>query len=100
MAEYLIQGTTLTDIANAIRSKTGSTETMRPTEFANAILSIAVSEGACTFDTEDPNASLFVYQLDNFNREITIFKCISTESSVVIPDTIGGYNVIVSTEGV
>ena len=100
MAEYLIQGTTLADIANAIRSKTGSTETMRPTEFADAILSIGASEGSCTFDTEDPNASLFIYQLDNSNKQIIIFKCLDTNPSIIIPEKIGGYNVVVNTEEV
>lgn len=45
MAEYLIQNTTLTSIANAIREKTGSTKTMKPTEFPDQIRAIASGIG-------------------------------------------------------
>ena len=40
MAEYLIQDTTLTSIANAIREKTGSTGTIKPVEFSEQIRKI------------------------------------------------------------
>ena len=40
MSEYLIQDTTLTDIADAIRGKTGKTDTMTPLEMPGEIASI------------------------------------------------------------
>lgn len=44
MAEYLIQGTTLTSIANAIRSKTKKTANMTATEMTSEINSITNQE--------------------------------------------------------
>ena len=41
MAEYLIQDTTLTNIANAIRSKTGNTEPIDVNDFPDAITAIS-----------------------------------------------------------
>lgn len=41
MAKGLIEEDTLTDIANAIRTKTGSTDTLLPSEMAGAIASIS-----------------------------------------------------------
>lgn len=41
MAEYLIQDTTLTSIADAIRNKTGGTDVIDVNDMANQILSIA-----------------------------------------------------------
>ena len=40
MAEYLIQGSTLTDIADAIRAKTGDSSTMTPAQMASTIRSL------------------------------------------------------------
>ena len=45
MAEYLIQDTTLTAIADAIRSKTGATDTIPVTDMANQIASITTGGG-------------------------------------------------------
>ena len=50
MAEYLIQGETLTAIADAIREKTGKTGTINPTEFSDNISTI-VTAG----ESIDPN---------------------------------------------
>lgn len=41
MAEYIIQGETLTDIADAIRSKTGDSSIIQPSQMASAISSIS-----------------------------------------------------------
>lgn len=41
MSIYSIQGTTLTDIADAIRSKTGKTASMTPIEMPDEIESIS-----------------------------------------------------------
>lgn len=52
MAEYLIQGETLTEIADAIRAKNGTTETLSPEQIAAAIGAIQVGE-----DTSDATAT-------------------------------------------
>lgn len=46
MAEYLIQDSTLADIGNAIREKTGLTNTMSPLTMASAIRSININGGS------------------------------------------------------
>lgn len=51
MSEYLIQDSTLTDIADAIRAKTGGSSAMTPDEMVTAIGSI--SGGGGTDDWED-----------------------------------------------
>lgn len=43
MTKGLIEENTLTDIANAIRTKTGSTDTLLPSEMASAIASISTA---------------------------------------------------------
>jgi len=45
MAEYLIQKTTLTSIADAIREKTGTTGAIKPTDMASKIGEISVGGG-------------------------------------------------------
>lgn len=45
MSEYLIQDTTLTDIADAIRSKTGGSALINPEDMASEIESIQASDG-------------------------------------------------------
>jgi len=45
MSEYRIQDTTLTDIADAIRSKTGSSASIIVSEMANEIESIPTGSG-------------------------------------------------------
>ena len=46
MAEYLIQDTTLTALADVIREKTGSTEAISPEEMSKAIGDIKVDDGS------------------------------------------------------
>lgn len=46
MAEYLIQDNTLTDIADAIREKTNTTESIMPIDFAALIKSISGGDGS------------------------------------------------------
>lgn len=46
MAEYLIQDTTLTALADTVREKTGYTEKITPDEMVNAIGSIKVDDGS------------------------------------------------------
>lgn len=66
MAEYLIQDTTLTAIADAIRSKTGTTEPMPVTDMANQITSITTGGGGdytVTFMNYNGTAVLYEKQV-------------------------------------
>lgn len=50
MSDYLIKGETLTDIANAIRGKTGSTSTIKAQDFATEIEGIQAGGGGGDID--------------------------------------------------
>lgn len=52
MAEYLIQDTTLTGIADAIRAKTGKTDTMTAADMAAEIAGIEAGSGSGTAQYE------------------------------------------------
>ena len=54
MADYLIQGGTLQQIANAIRTKGGTSALMNASEMANKILAIPTSAGQTQEKTVDP----------------------------------------------
>lgn len=75
MAVYTIQDTTLTNIANAIREKTSSTDTIKPTDMADAINEMAiVPDGA--FQIKGACQYLFAYNhnlwlLKNYGEKIT-----------------------------
>ena len=49
MADYLIQDTTLDDIADAINAKTGGSSAMTPAQMVTAIGSISSGGGGCLF---------------------------------------------------
>lgn len=71
MAEYLIQDTTLTDIADAIRSKTGNTEPISVNDFSSAITSISsgssVVMGEITTSTSSGSMTISdIANKDNF----------------------------------
>ena len=52
MSEYIVQGSTLTAIASAIREKAGTSLSYRPSEMASAILNLPSGGGGdTTFDT-------------------------------------------------
>ena len=98
MAEYLIQKTTLTSIADAIREKTGTTGTIKPTEMASKIGEISVGGGG--FDTSDPNTSKYIYMLDD-NKNIILYSPTTQNIPAYdIPNTIGGYHTVISSSGV
>ena len=65
MAEYLIQGTTLTDIADAIRTKKKSSETINVSDFASQIETIETEEEVAAeidfsdFETENKIVETF-----------------------------------------
>lgn len=46
MSKVLVSSSNLTNIANAIREKNGSTDTYKPREMAGAILALNISSGA------------------------------------------------------
>ena len=55
MAKYVIEDTTLTGIAGAIREKNGTTDTMKPTEMAAAIAAIVSGGSGGGFNSDDYN---------------------------------------------
>lgn len=71
MSEYLIQGETLTGIADAIRGKTGGTDPVAVSDMAALIESIQAGGGASwvTVATELPND---MYQLGDVNMDGSI----------------------------
>lgn len=52
MSSYIIQSQTLTDIADAIRNKTGSSSTLTPLEMPNAIANIPSGSSVNTITIE------------------------------------------------
>ena len=78
MSEYLIQEKSLTDIADAIREKAGSADSMNPAEMVEAILGIQAgggdSEGitvkyGTVTPTEDISGQLPLFEVDDENVE-------------------------------
>lgn len=155
MAEYLIQGETLTAIGDAIRAQTGTTELITPEDMPSHIplpeektVELDFSAGAVEvtpsgsklltkviipvpanltpeniakdvdiagvvgtmeacgdtaydFDTSDENLKYFNYYIDGTNKQIMItsvrYEQIYADKGsydVVVPDTIGGYHVV------
>ena len=101
MAEYLIQDSTLAAIADAIREKIGNNDPIKVAEYAAKIQSINSSD----LDVSDKYLKYFSYQID-FNEK-TIMLCSilydviykdTGSYDVTIPDTIGGYSVIINCE--
>lgn len=86
MAIYTIQEKTLTDIANVIREKTGSTQTFKPTEMADAIGMVSgkmpnLIDGSITQLSESDFGSI------NTIRTEAFWQCASL-TDVRMPDTI------------
>ena len=102
MAEYLIQDTTLTSIADAIREKTGTTGVIKPTEMASKIRSISVNNNG-SLDNEI--LKYFIISYEDFGiviHKICYDKIYAKTGSydVEIPDTIGGFPVYINASGV
>ena len=61
MAEYIIQDSTLTGIADAIREKSGTANTYKPEQMAAAILAIAgLDDAVVEFDAMNANAKAYM----------------------------------------
>ena len=58
MAKYVIEDTTLTGIAGAIREKNGTTDTMKPTEMAAAIAAIVSGGSFEGFNSDEYTISI------------------------------------------
>ena len=74
MAKVLVTDTHLTDIANAIRDKNGSTDTYKPSEMANAISNIETGGGGITPSGELPiteNGSYDVTEYASSNENVS-----------------------------
>lgn len=80
MAIYTIKEETLTDIANAIREKTGKTETIKPINMANEIMTIETSNN----DLADAIISRTITEYSNPNLttlgDYTFYQCKSFTS--------------------
>ena len=104
MGKVLIEETTLNNIGNAIRAKTGSTNLMSTYEMPYQIKALSHNAVDYTygFNFADKNLSYYTYQVDSINEEIILHgvhyrKLYEDFGSydINIPDTIGNYNVIV-----
>ena len=101
MAEYLIKGTTLTSIADAIREKTGTPEAMKTVDFPDKIRSIATG-GGIDFDSSDENLKYFTYQLDTKNKEVILMTHMTNtryqetnSNNIYVAGYSGGYQTVV-----
>ena len=97
MAEYLIQDTTLTAIADAIRSKTGGTEAILPENMAAAITGLSGD-----FDITDENLKYFVYRFDADTKQVFLYQILydilyelTGSYNVSIPNKIAGFDVVI-----
>lgn len=90
--EYLIQESTLDALANAIRSKTGGTDTLTPAQMVAAINGLQTGGGATepyVEETYDSNGNLIGAALHGQVRvRSNLFFSCSSLSSVVLPDTV------------
>lgn len=106
MANVLVEENTLKDIADAIRSKTGKTDLLLPSQMAAEINELKIAQGdtvVSDFIASDPLLRYFTYHIDFESKTITLYKIFydklyadNGSYNVTIPDTLGGYNVIIS----
>lgn len=102
MAEYLIKDTTLTAIADVIRAKTGTSDTIAVTDMATKIEAIESGGGSIELDEM---LKCFTYQIDEENKTIILWRFLQDQwyaysgtYDITIPNTISGYNVVISCE--
>ena len=95
MSNALINNSTLEDIADAIRAKLGSQETMRPSEMAGNIGRISGGGGASTLDllwtNPSPNVSFSAQtvSIDLTDYSAVVIVCNGNDGQVV-PDPYPG----------
>lgn len=93
MSEYRIQDTTLTGIADAIRSKTGSAATILVSEMANEIESIPTGGGGGDEErNKTAQSNLGFIDLENDSRVTLPNGLVWTKSSTYKFGTEEGYN--------
>ena len=92
MSEYRIQDTTLTGIADAIRSKTGSAATILVSEMANEIESIPTGGGGDEERNKTVQRNLGFIDLENDSRVTLPNGLVWTKSSIYKYGTEEGYN--------
>lgn len=92
MSEYRIQDTTLTGIADAIRSKTGSAATILVSEMANEIESIPTGGGGDEERNKTVQRDLGFIDLENDSRVTLPNGLAWTKSSTYKFGTEEGYN--------
>jgi len=71
MAEYIIQGDTLTGIANAIRSKTGSSSAISVANMASAINDISTGSGSSGGTTVSSNVETGEIFIENESSQVS-----------------------------
>ena len=95
MANVWINESILQGWADTIREKTGGTEKMLPSELLTITQGMGYGVG---FDGSDPNLQNFVYQIDTTNRQVILYGVLDSASDIEIPDTMGGYAVVINSE--
>ena len=100
MAEYLIQDTTLTSIADAIRSKTGTSALIAPQNMASEIgnipsgSSIPSNVRIAQYTAEQTtNSAIFVSLGDPFTKLNMAMFCVDSEEWETAPTGLTGYKV-------
>ena len=100
MAEYLIQDSTLTEIADAIRERLGSLDPISVKNMSSAICDISSGEGftrnmqyfKCGFDLDTNEVILYGVLYDKLYQDTGSYD-------IDVPDTILGFNVVISSNG-
>lgn len=91
MADYMIKGETLTNIANAIRAKSGSSATMTPEQMSTEIENISVGGGDNLFSqyVEGGLTELKAEYLTNISKiRTSAFKGVTILTTAIIPGNI------------
>lgn len=90
MSKYLVDSNDMTNIANAIRQKKGSVNTMTVAQMPNEISTIPTGGGSVDYLEKLLNGTLTSYNIPTSVTAIPedAFYCISSLASVTIPSTV------------